>query len=166
MRTAWRNLAPAALLLLAGGAAALARDIHADWENHCLECHGHAGAFARARLGVAGGVLVSDHWGADLERFLANHHTSAATLGPIIEMLRAQLATPPVFAEKCAGCHGRAADLARSGALVERDGRLLIRASGRPVAALLERHGGVDAAEAAIIAERLAALLAETATRP
>lgn len=150
-------------LLSVAAPPASARDIHADWENHCLECHGHAGAFARDRLDVEGGVLVSDHWGIDLERFLANHHTSAEMLGPIIEMLRAQVATPPVFAEKCAGCHGRAAEFVRSGALIEQDGTLLVRASGLPVAVLLERHGGVDAAEAAAIVLRLAALLAETA---
>lgn len=166
IRTHASALMVAAGLLSATAPLVQARDIHADWENHCLECHGHAGAFARDRLRLEAGVLVSDHWGAGLERFLANHHTTAQTLGPIIGMLRAQVATPPVFAEKCQACHGRAADFVRGGAVQMAQGRLVATASGRPVTILLERHGGVDATEAAVVVERLTALLAETATAP
>lgn len=149
--------------LLIGSGAASAADIHAYWENHCLECHGHAGDFARDRLTVADGVLVSDHWGSGLDRFLANHHTTPATLGPIIAMLAAQVATPALYAEHCSGCHGTAAELVRDS--VERhDGVLHGRSSGRPLAPFLTRHGGLASDEIALVLESLDRLVDETVT--
>jgi hypothetical protein len=154
----------ALVVLLIGSGAASAADIHAYWENHCLECHGHAGAFARERLTVEGGVLVSEHWGSRLERFLANHRTTPATLGPIIAMLTAQVATPALYAEHCSGCHGTAADLVRD-TVDRRDGVLHGRSSGRPLAPFLARHGGLASDEIPIVLESLDRLVDETVPR-
>ncbi|MEZ5862285.1 MAG: hypothetical protein R3D28_25510 [Geminicoccaceae bacterium] len=144
------------------GAQAL--DLHVEWEDRCAECHGHAGAFARQRLDVVDGVLVSDHWGAQLERFLANHHTTPATLGPIIAMLTAQVNTPPVYAERCARCHGPAADLVRR-SVARQDGQPVLATSGRPLADFLARHGGLEPDELDTILESLDRLIDETLSR-
>lgn len=69
----WLMAAIAARPVPVDGAAS-AIDLHAYWENHCAECHGHAGAFARERLQVHEGRLVSNHRGGALERFLSSHH--------------------------------------------------------------------------------------------
>lgn len=144
--------------------AAQARDVHVEWEDRCAECHGHAGAFARERLAVADGVLVSDHWGAELGRFLANHHTTPSTLGPIIAMLTAQATTPPVYAERCAGCHGPAAGLVRQ-SIVRRKGQPVIASSGLPLADALQRHGRLEPGELDIVVQTLDRLIDETLSR-
>lgn len=151
-------------MLVVAPLAAQARDVHVEWEDRCLECHGHAGAFARERLDVVDGVLVSDHWGPDVGRFLANHHTTPETLGPITAMLVAQATTPPVYAERCARCHGRAADLVRQ-SVERRDGQLVLAASGRPLADLLARHGGLGPGELDTVLESLDRLIDETLSR-
>ncbi len=138
-----------------------ARDLHVEWEDRCAECHGHAGAFARERLAVHDGVLTSDHWGSDVARFLAHHHTTPATLAPLVAMLTEQATTPPLFAEHCAGCHGTAAELVRSD-VVRRNGRLVGAASGRPLELFLRRHGGLEPDEQALVLQRLDRLHAET----
>ncbi len=154
----------AIVVLLIGSGAASAADIHLYWENHCLECHGHAGAFARDRLTVEGGVLVSDRWGSGLDRFLANHHTTPATLEPIIAMLTAQVESPPLYAEHCSGCHGIAADLVRD-SVERRDDVLYGRPSGRPLARFLARHGGLASDEIPVVLESLDRLVDETVRR-
>ncbi len=150
-------------LLIASGAASAA-DIHAYWENHCLECHGHAGAFARDRLTVEDGVLASDRWGTRLERFLANHYTTPATLGPIVAMLTAQVTTPPLYAEHCRSCHATAADLVRN-SVERRDGVLYARSSGQALAPFLERHGGLAGEEVPVVLQVLDRLVDETLAR-
>ncbi|MEZ5861815.1 MAG: hypothetical protein R3D28_23010 [Geminicoccaceae bacterium] len=144
--------------------AAQGQDVHVEWEDRCAECHGHAGAFARQRLEVVDGVLVSDHWGADLGRFLASHHTTPATLGPITAMLTAQVNTPPVYAERCAGCHGPAAGLVRQ-SIVRRNGQPVIASSGLPLADALERHGRLEPGELDIVVQTLDRLIDETIAR-
>ncbi len=144
--------------------ATLARDVHVEWEDRCAECHGHAGAFARQRLAVVDGVLVSDHWGTEVGRFLANHHTTPATLGPITAMLMAQATTPPVYAERCAGCHGPAAGLVRQ-SIVRRNGQPVIASSGLPLADALERHGRLEPGELDIVVRTLDRLIDETMSR-
>jgi mono/diheme cytochrome c family protein len=162
-RLPWRSIA-FGLALAAGAAQAAGRDLHLEWEDRCAECHGHAGAFARDRLAVVDGVLTSDHWGSDLGRFLANHHTSPATLEPFIAMLTEQATTPPIYALNCAGCHGAAADLVKT-AVVRRDGRLFGAANQRPLDVFLQRHGGLDADELPVVLERLERLYEEVGGR-
>jgi hypothetical protein len=149
----------AAVLVLSAGSAP-GVDLHAYWENHCAECHGHSGAFARERLRVEQGRLVSDHWGRDLERFLANHHAAGPVLPELAAMLVAQVQAAPTYRDRCEGCHGPAADLVR-GALVREDGILRLRTDGRPLDAFLARHGGLGAEERAALLRRLGEIAAE-----
>jgi hypothetical protein len=155
---------PAALLLvlltLAGSSTARGFDVHVYWENHCLECHGHAGAFARSRLSLEDGALASGHWGRGVDRFLANHHTSADMLPAVLDMLTAQVATDPVFENRCAACHGPATGLVRNSLARGGDGLVLSR-SGQSVEAFLAGHGGLTPAEARALAERLEAIADE-----
>jgi mono/diheme cytochrome c family protein len=148
------------LLTLAGASAARGFDVHVYWENHCAECHGHAGAFARSRLSLEEGVLASGHWGTGVDRFLANHHTSADMLPAVVEMLTAQVATDPVYENRCTACHGAAAVLVRENLARGPDG-LVLRRSGQSVEAFLARHGGLTPAEARALAERLAGIADE-----
>ncbi len=149
------------LLTLAGASAARGFDAHFYWENHCAECHGHAGAFARSRLSLAEGVLASGHWGTGVDRFLANHHTSPDMLPAVMDMLTAQVATDPVYADRCAACHGPAADLVRQGLARGADG-LVLRRRGQPVASFLAGHGGgLPADEAGLLVGRLTAIADE-----
>lgn len=89
------------------------RDLHAYWEQRCQDCHGHSGAFARRFLQLRDGRLVGLHHGADLERFLRQHYLADELVAPVMAMLTAQISTPALFAQRCAGCHGTAADFAR-----------------------------------------------------
>jgi mono/diheme cytochrome c family protein len=148
------------LLTLAGASAARGFDVHVYWENHCAECHGHAGAFARSRLSLEDGVLASGHWGTGVDRFLANHHTSADMLPAVLDILTAQVATEPIFENRCAACHGRAADLVRESLARGADG-LVLRRSGQSVEVFLGGHGGLTPAEARALAERLTTIADE-----
>lgn len=158
-RAALFPLVTAVALALVGPAAAF--DLHAFWDGRCAHCHGHAAAFARKFLHVEAGLLAGTHHKADLKRFLAQHETSGAHADAIYDMLLAQVSTQPAFQQRCAGCHGTAADFARA-ALAERDGVLVGRTNGRPVADFLTRHGGATPDEAATIARSLARVLRET----
>lgn len=48
-----------------------------------MECHGHAGAFAREHLQVVDGDLVGRHH-ADLRPFLRNHYLFDASEEPVL----------------------------------------------------------------------------------
>jgi mono/diheme cytochrome c family protein len=130
------------LVALCAASAASATDLHAYWDDRCQSCHGDSGPFARSTLALRDGRLVGRHHVDDLPRFLHQHYLADALVAPVIAMLTAQVATPPLYAAKCAGCHGVASAFARE-ALVLRDGRLFARGRDRPVADLLGRHGGL-----------------------
>jgi hypothetical protein len=146
-------------LLLAGSASAV--DLHQFWESRCQDCHGHAGDFARRTLSVNDGVLVGRH-NTDLKRFLAVHEAGTEQAGPLYAMLLAQAQTKPVFQQKCASCHGTAADFARA-SLLERDGVVVGRDNGRPIADFLKRHGKLTSDEVPVVVESLTRVLKETA---
>lgn len=154
----------AALLLLSGPvrAAPSDRDLHVYWEQRCQDCHGHAGAFARRFLTLRDGRLVGQHHGADLERFLHQHYLADDLVAPVMAMLTAQATTPALFAQRCAGCHGTAADFVRK-SLALRQGELVGRDSGRPVAQTLSAHGKLTQQEASLVVESLRRVQAEVA---
>lgn len=150
-----------AALVLAAAAPASGTDLHAYWDQRCQSCHGHAGAFARRFLGVREGRLIGVHHRSDLDRFLRQHYLTDELVEPVTAMLAAQVTTPPLYAQRCAGCHGNAAELARR-SLQLRDGAPVVRADGRPVAELLARgHGKVSPEEARLISGSLARVLRE-----
>lgn len=151
-----------AMLALVLGAPAGGTDLHAYWDQRCQSCHGHAATFARRFLQVRDGQLTGVHHRTDLDRFLRQHYLTDELVGPVTAMLTAQATTAPLYTQRCAGCHGNAADLARR-SLELRDGQAVIRGSGRPVGSLLgSGHGKLTAEEARLIADTLARVLRET----
>lgn len=141
-------------------AASDAVDLHAYWDQRCQGCHGHAGEFARRFLSVEEGRLVGQHHRQDLDRFLRQHYLADRLVEPITAMLMAQVATPPLFMQRCAGCHGSAADFART-RLALRDGVLVGTNSGRPVLETLGTHGKLSAKEVSLVTESLQRVHAE-----
>lgn len=152
-------LAVSTLVLSAGAASAL--DVHSFWDSRCVECHGHAGQFARAHLKVVDGRLAGASVNRDLARFLTQHESSGAYAKPLYDMLLAQAQTPPLFQQKCSGCHGTAASYALANLVLD-DGVAKTRIAHRPVVEVLARHGKVTADEARTIAASLARVLVET----
>lgn len=129
-------------------------DLHAQWDQRCVTCHGHAGEFARRWLTVEQGRLVGHHHRENLAGFLRNHYVADDLVEPMMQMLAAQVAQPPVFQARCVQCHGTAAEFARR-SLEWRNGLLHGRASGKPVAEFLKAHGGLGADEIAAMVETL-----------
>ncbi|WP_448190948.1 hypothetical protein [Azospirillum sp. sgz301742] len=129
-------------------------DLHWFWEQRCEDCHGHAGAFARRALSVEDGKLLGRHHRDDLMLFLQNHGVPAARVKPLYDMLLAQATADPRFKDKCGGCHETAAGLVRE-SMVLRDGVLVGRESGRPVAEYLKRHGKLRQDEVPFFVELL-----------
>lgn len=143
-------------------AASDAVDLHAYWEQRCQGCHGHAGEFARRFLAVEEGRLVGQHHRQDLDRFLRQHYLADRLVQPVTAMLMAQVTTPPLFAQRCAGCHGPAADFART-RLALKNGVLVGTGTGRPVLDTLATHGRLTAQEAAQVTESLQRVYGEVA---
>ncbi|MBI3154053.1 MAG: hypothetical protein HYZ20_01440 [Burkholderiales bacterium] len=144
----------AALLLALAAGGAAAADLHAYWDGRCGSCHGDSAAFARSTLALRDGQLVGRHHVDDLPRFLRQHGLAETLVEPVLAMLAAQVATPPRYAGACQGCHGKAAELARE-SLRWRDGMLVGRKRGVPVAELLRDHGGLGEAEQAVVVRTL-----------
>jgi hypothetical protein len=137
-------------------------DLHGYWDQRCSGCHGHAGEFARRFLQVEDGKLLGAHHRSDLDLFLRNHYLNDGLLEPVRAMLLAQVTTPPLFLDKCAGCHGNAADFARK-SLAIRDGALVGAASGRKLADYLVKHGGLGPTEVPVVVDNLTRVRKEVA---
>jgi hypothetical protein len=158
---------PVPVLALAVAALTLTRsmpatgiDLHWFWDQRCHECHGHAGEFARSQLNVEQGKLVGRHHTQDLRLFLGQHQNGGAYAGEMYDMLLAQAETPPVYQEKCARCHGSAAQFARS-SLVVIDGVVSGRESQRPLIDILQTHGKLTSEEVPVVMETLTRVLNE-----
>jgi hypothetical protein len=143
-------------------AAPDAVDLHAYWDQRCQGCHGHAGDFARRFLAVEDGQLIGAHHRQDLDRFLRQHYLADHLVEPVVAMLMAQVTAPPLFTQRCAGCHGSAADFART-RLTLKNGVLVGTRSGRPVLETLNTHGKLTAQEVSLVTENLQRVHAEVA---
>ena len=131
-------------------AAASDVDLHDYWDQRCQDCHGHSSEFAPRSLRVEKGRLVGVHHRDDLDVFLRNHYLTDSLVAPVSAMLAAQLTTPPLFAQKCSGCHGTAAEFARKSLAIS--GAVLVSASsGRKVADTLATHGGLGPREVPLV---------------
>lgn len=129
-------------------------DLHDYWDQRCSYCHGHSSEFARRFLHVDKGRLRGVHHRDDLDAFLRNHYLSEQMVAPVRAMLMAQLATTPLFGEKCAACHGTAAAFARKSLRVV-NGVLVGTASARKVVDYLASHGRLEPHEVPITVENL-----------
>ena len=121
-------------------------DLHALWDDRCAECHGHSADFARRFLHISNGRLQGRHHVDNLQLFLSRHYGTAAQSAAIYAMLQAQTATPPLFRQQCSRCHGSAASLVRSTAIL-RDGVLLSSRSGQPLQQFLLSHRNLSVEE-------------------
>jgi len=146
-------------------AAVAGVDLHDYWDQRCKECHGHAGAFARRFLRVENGHLLGAHHQNDLDVFLRNHYLADALVAPVSAMLIAQVATSPLYGEKCARCHASAADFVRK-SLVVKNGVLVGVSSARNVADYLASHGGLGPAEVRTMVETLTRVRNEVSDPP
>lgn len=134
--------------VLLPAAPAAAEDLHRLFEDRCADCHGDAGPFAHEVL--AGRGLTPER----LARFLGRHGGAGPDAEPLAAMLLAQAETPPLFRRQCTICHGKAADFVRDH-LIARDGVLVGRYTGRPVAPFLGHHAGLTAEERAFFTDLL-----------
>lgn len=141
--------------------AAAQIDLHRFWDSRCHDCHGHAGEFARRHLRVDNGVLVSRNRAHDLKRFIAQHEAGRAQTEAIYGMLLAQAQTKPVYQQKCASCHGNAAEFVRA-SLVVRDGAVVGRSNGQPITSFMKSHGKLSSDEVDIVVGSLSRVLGES----
>jgi hypothetical protein len=141
-----------ACVLIMGPSGGTAFDLHEFWDSRCHDCHGHAGAFARAHLKADNGVLTGRHQRRDLKRFLGQHEMGPAHVDGIYAMLLAQAVTPPLFQRKCSCCHKPAAEFARR-SVVQKDDTLLGRSNQIPLSDFLQRHGGLRTDEVAVVVD-------------
>jgi hypothetical protein len=100
----------AVMAWLSVGPSAFAIDLHHFWDQRRGGCHGHAGEFARRYLKVDAGRLIGRHHTDNLRLFLGQHEMSGAIADEIYAMLLAQASIPPIYQEKCRGCHQNAAE--------------------------------------------------------
>ncbi len=119
----------------------------------------------RRTLTIEKGRLSGRHHRDDLARFLRNHYLADELVEPVMQMLAAQVAQPPVFKERCARCHDTAAEFARR-SLESREGVLYERGSGKPVGDYLATHGGLGAGGIRPMVETLTRMRREVATAP
>lgn len=162
MKRDWRCVA-LFLALLAQASPAGAQyspDLHAYWDQRCRTCHGHSADFARRFLHLTDGRLAGQHHVDDLDIFLRNHYLNDEWLVPVTAMLSAQASTEPLFRERCARCHGSAADFARK-SLRLRDDVVTGTRSGRPITVTLRAHGGLSPQQARVVAVSLQRVLSE-----
>jgi len=142
-------------LALPGAAAQGQADLHRYWDERCGHCHGHAADFARDSLRVVDGRLIGRRH-QDLAGFLDRHQGGVpqAERGRVLAMLHAQAGERSLFRDRCADCHGSAAELGRR-ELIAREGALYGRYSGRRIADFLTMHGSLAPAERAHMLEVL-----------
>jgi hypothetical protein len=141
--------------LLCGGARAQQTDLHRLFEARCQQCHGHAGDFARdsLKLGPDG---VTGSRGQPLDRFLTRHGggVPADDIAPLLAMFGRQIASGPVYGDRCRMCHDRAHEFAGA-KLILNDGVLTGRYSARPVGPFLTGHARLTPAEAMAMTDAL-----------
>jgi hypothetical protein len=135
-------------------------DLHRLWDDRCIDCHGHAGEFARRSLSVVGGELQGRHHLHDLRRFLHNHYLADSEVDAVYDMLLAQAGSEARFKGECSRCHKRAAEFVRN-SLRFRNGVLYGLKSGEPVSIYLGHHQQLRPDDAAFFAEVLTRVAGE-----
>ncbi|MEZ5908159.1 MAG: hypothetical protein R3D31_05090 [Hyphomicrobiaceae bacterium] len=148
-------LAAGLLAMLAiAPASAQTIDPHRVWELKCAGCHGkHSRDFAKENVRKDGGKVLATKSGKPLDRLLERHRGTRLSDGEIDALVKhfgAMLKTGWLYERKCIVCHERAVDLARLH-LIEREGRLEGRYTGRDIASFLTDHGRLAPAEIATV---------------
>lgn len=147
-------------------ASAQAPDPHAIYETRCAGCHDpHARGLAQKTLELKGSQLLLKGTGQRLADFLTKHPRrplSNEDAAALERQLMAMLQSGFLFQEKCIACHERASVLARL-RLIERDGALTGRYTGRDIATFMQGHGRLDDSEVEVILAMLKRQLAPPA---
>ena len=131
------------LLMLFVQSGADARDIGAEWDNRCEECHGEADEFARKFLWAVDGQLQGQHHIDNLRLFMRNHYIPKHTIDAIHDMLLEKANNPARFKTECSSCHGSAEEFVR-GSVVIKAGELTGLESGTSVRQFLQTHQGLQ----------------------
>lgn len=131
------------LLMLFVQSGADARDIGAEWDNRCEECHGEADEFARKFLWAVDGQLQGQHHIDNLRLFMRNHYIPKHAIDAIHDMLLEKANNPARFKTECSSCHGSAEEFVR-GSVVIKAGELTGLESGTSVRQFLQTHQGLQ----------------------
>jgi hypothetical protein len=141
MRTVGQSLAILLMFFIQPGADA--REIRAEWDNRCEECHGEADEFARKFLWSIDGQLQGQHHINDLRLYMRNHYIPKHLIDEIYNMLLAQANSPARFKSECSSCHNSAEEFIRR-AIFIKAGELTGVESGMPVREFLKTHQGLQ----------------------
>ncbi|MDU8911613.1 hypothetical protein [Aestuariicoccus sp. MJ-SS9] len=146
------------LLLAVPLGTARAQDIHAVFEERCLECHGHMGPFVEDHLRLENDVLTGAAT-PDLAAFLRQHEGGLNTdeLAVFLQTAEQQIRAEGFFRERCALCHDRARVFVRKKMIVK-DGMLVDRYSGRNIGMFMRGHARITPEEAARLIEAFLAI--------
>lgn len=152
-RATGRVLTMTALAALAGATQVGCRsaDPHAIYETRCATCHApHAGELAQEMLGEEDGKAIVVRTRQPLAEFVATHPRRNPLTSEDAMVLTAHLTTIVrsgfVFRKKCFACHERARQLSTDD-VVERDGTLHGRVSGRELEMFLRTHADLTEEE-------------------
>jgi len=137
MRSIGLSLGILLILLIQSGASA--REIRAEWDNRCEECHGEADEFARKFLWAVDGQLQGQHHIDNLRLFLRNHYLPKHKIDAFYDMLLAQANNPARFESECSSCHSSAEEFVRR-SIVIKASELTGLESGIPVHEFLQTH--------------------------
>ena len=137
MRSVGLSLGILLMFLIQPGAGA--REILAEWDNRCEECHGEADGFARKFLWAIDGQLQGQHHIDDLRLFMRNHYLPKHKIDAFYDMLLARANNPARFNSECSGCHNGAEEFVRK-SIVIKAGELTGLESGIPVREFLQTH--------------------------
>jgi len=141
MRSIGLSLGILLILLLQSGASA--REIGAEWDNRCEECHSESDEFARKFLWAVDGQLQGQHHIDNLRLFLRNHYLPQHKIDAFYDMLLAQANNPARFESECSGCHSRAEEFVRR-SIVIKASELTGLESEIPVREFLQTHRGLQ----------------------
>ena len=134
------------LLMLFVQSGVNAREIRAEWDNRCEECHGEADQFARKFLWAVDGQLQGRHHIDNLRLFMRNHYLPKHKIDAFYDMLLAQANNPIRFESECSSCHSSAEEFVRR-SIVIKAGELTGLESGIPVRDFLQTHRGLQQAD-------------------
>ena len=141
MRTVGQSLAILLVIFILPGADA--REIRAEWDSRCEECHGEADEFARKFLWVIDGQLQGQHHIDNLRLYMRNHYIPKHLIDEIYNMLLAQANSPARFKSECSSCHSSAEEFIRR-AIHIKAGELTGVESGISVREFLKTHRGLQ----------------------
>jgi len=135
-----------------------AREIEAEWDSRCEECHGESDKFARKFLWAIDGQLQGQHHIDDLRLFIKNHYIPKHLRDRIYDMLLALANSPVRFKGECSSCHNSAEEFIRRSIHIK-SGQLKGAESGIPVSEYLKTHQGLEQDDAEFFTKLLTRVL-------